>query len=554
MIGRFEAGARPRPDFVQVQLVVTPRITSSVTHVRSALGRFARAALPLLAVLTLPAPQAAAQQVSFGSDRIMRVNGQRVFPVGLLELGIDRYPTQWNAMIRESHANFVWDNGFAYSDSTPTCEAIRDSSLAAGYWLLVGSPDTWNWDNPSTPQLEIAKPMYAPDSLQAVRQCFPYWAKLVGYANRDEPVWVLQRGLGGDIDSLHVLETYTQIKTMSSSKAVGINFANTHLTGDYARWVADIRGYLPACDFVMSANYPYPAGPGTCTEYNVFGPTCSMDRLCLVADAYRNEIAPNKPLWMILQAHKGIPLKESRWEATQSIIHGATGLMWAGWTWYHALGDGLANWPITAQVIREYEALDEILWQSNVPGVVASVPDVNVLGKVDPSDEMMVFAAGRNGYTGSATITLPGVAGHWVEVRYENRYLPIVNRTITDTFHGYESHIYQVKSIGYEPPLDAPVTAGAGPGAMRLRVFPNPATGTVHAELTAPSVHGSAVSVHDVTGRRVGDAVVDSARPDAAAVTWDPRDATGERFSPGVYFLRAAGPAGSSASARVVLR
>ncbi len=495
-----------------------------------------------------------AQQVTFGPDRIMRVNGQRVFPVGLLELGIDRYPDDWNQRIRDSRANLVWDNGFAYSDSTPTCEAIRDSSLAAGYWVMVGSPDAWNWDVVSTPEFEVSKPMYHPDSLWAVRQCFPFWGRLVGYSNRDEPVWTIQRGIVGDIDSLHVHETYAQIKTMSSSKMVGMNFANAHLTGDIEQWKSDISGYLPATDVVMSANYPYPHGPGTCGQYNVFGPSCSMDRLCLVADTFRNEIAPDKPLWMILQAFKDIPLKEARWEAAQSVIHGATGLLWAGWTWFHPLGDGEDNWPVIAQVIREYEALDEILFQASVAGVVSSEPDVDVLGKVDPSDEMIVFAAGRNGFAGEATITLPGVSGHWVEVRYENRYLPIVNRTITDTFNGYESHIYQVKSIGFEPPLDAPAFAGAAPGALRLDVFPNPASGTVNARLSAPSVFGATAVVHDVAGRRVGTAEVRDTNPDVATVTWEPRDASGARLAPGIYFLRAATPDGASVTARVALR
>ena len=555
MICRFEPSAgpsNPRKD-----ISVFRAAPSWCSNVRASLGAVPAAliaAVLLACAVVVPVHDAHAQNVTFGSDRIMRVNGQRVFPVGLLELGIDRYPTDWNQRIRDSHANFVWDNGFAYSDSTPSCEAIRDSSNAAGYWIMVGSPSTWNWDIQSTPELEVSRPMYDPDSLQAVRQCFPWWGRLVGYANRDEPVWTIQRGIVGDIDSVHVHETYAQIKNMSSSKFVGINFANAHLTGNLEQWKSDITGYLPATDIVMSANYPYPAGPGTCGEYNVFGPSCSMDRLCLVADVYRSELAPNKPLWMILQAYKGIPLKEARWEAAQSIIHGATGLLWAGWTWYHPSGDGETNWPVIRQVINEFEALDEIFYASNYAGVTSSQPNVDVLGKVDPAEELLVLAAGRNGYVGPATITMPGVAGHWVEVRYENRYLPIVNHTVTDTFDGYQAHLYQVKSIGYQPPLDAPVFAGSGPGSLRLDVFPNPAVGSVTAQLSAPAITGATVTVHDVTGRRVGDAEVRDLRPDAASVTWDPRGNDGSRLTSGIYFLRARTPDGASATARVVVR
>ncbi len=509
----------------------------------------------LLGLFGLGASDALAQSVTIGSDRILRVSGTRVFPTGLVELGVDVYPADWNQRIRDAKANVVWDNGLAYADSTPTCEAFRDSSVAAGYYMLVGSPDTWGWDILSTPELEVAQPMYASDSLQAVNQCFPGWANHIGYTNRDEAEWAISRGMIGDVDSLHVLATYSQIKAAEPSKIVAMNFANAHLSGDIEQWKIESAGYVPATDIVMSAAYPYPPGPGMCGEFNIFGPSCSMDRLWQAADIWRNELAPNKPLWMILQAHKNIPLKEARWCATQAVVHGATGLFWAGWTWFHVLGDGSENWPITRQVISEFAGIRQILVQAVVPSVSSQEPDVHVLGKVDPADELLVLAASANGFTGYATINVPGVGGHWVEVRDENRWIPIVDHTITDHFDGYESHIYQVESIGFEPPnVDAPVVAGGTTEGLRLHVFPNPSTGVVTARLHSPSGTAATVTVHDVSGRRVGDAAIQPAGTDLALVTWDARDERGDRASAGFYFLRARTPDGAEATARVTLR
>jgi hypothetical protein len=495
-----------------------------------------------------------AQNVTIGSDRILRLDGQPFFPVGLLELGIDLYPQDWNQRIRDCGANIVWDTGVAYRDSTPSCAAVRDSSLAAGYYVLAGSPDTWNWDDPITPELEVAQPMYDPDSLAALNGCFPNWALHVGYVNRDEPEWVIPRGVVGDVDSAHVHATYTQLQAADPSKVVAMNFGNAHLSADLEQWKSDVSGYLPATDIVFSANYPYPPGPGTCGPYNVFGPDCSMDRLWWAADIYRNELAPSKPLWLIVQSHKGIPLKESRWEAAQAIIHGATGLLWAGWTWFHALGDGMANWDVTRQVISEYAALHDVLVQPDVSSIVSLEQNVHVLGKVDPGNEYVVFAASTNAFSGEATIRFGHVWGGWVEVVNEHRWIAIEGMQFGDTFDGYESHIYRV-GAGAQPPVDAPVVADGPAPTLSLSVFPNPATSSsVTARLTAPAIEGAIVSVHDVLGRRIAQADVAPSAPHAASVTWSRRDTAGHSVPPGVYFLRARTAAGAETTARVVIR
>ena len=99
------------------------------------------------------------------------MDGEALFPVGLLELGADKY-TDWNDRIRTSGANLVWDIGVVYNDEWPSRAAVRDSAEATGYKLLVGSPNTWNWDDPQTPEPEVGKPMYDPATLAEIVDFF----------------------------------------------------------------------------------------------------------------------------------------------------------------------------------------------------------------------------------------------------------------------------------------------------------------------------------------------------------------------------------------------
>lgn len=536
------------------RLVIFPLHGPTVS--RPVLRGVASALLALALCVALGAGEARAQSVWVGYDKVLRVNGDRFFPVGLLDLGVERFPDDWNDRIRESGANVVWDLGFAYSESLATCSAIRDSAEATGYYLMTGSPDTWEWDDPATPEYEVDNPMYQADSLSALDSCFPDQSVHLAYANRDEPVWTISRGQVGDIDSAHVWSTYSQIKDEDEHRPIGMNFAPAHLSKDLETWKDDIRGYVGATDVVMFASYPYPPGPGTCTDYNVVGwPECAMDRLPIGADMFIDELnEPGQPLWMIIQAHKAIPLKESRWTAAQSVIHGATGILWAGWTWWHPGGNGHDNWEVTRQVISEYASLAAVLAWPRLGGLSVDAPDVDVAGKAHYSDDPLVLAASRNGYVGPATITLPPYAnGLWAEVLFEGRFLPIENRQFTDTFDSYESHIYRIR-----PDEDAPTGVGvlaAGGEALAIRVFPNPAWGGVRATFAAPAARTVEFSVYDVGGRLVAGGISASrTAPTAGEIVWDARDADGLRVPAGIYFLRGVDSSGGSATARVVLR
>jgi len=491
------------------------------------------------------------------NDRLI-VDGQPFYPIGLVSNGYKEYPDDWQRMIRESKANLVWDIEIAYADTAIGCRALMDSAAAAGYKLLIGSSDTWHWDDPDTPELEVDRALYEPDELHRMLECARHRpGTVIAWANRDEPVWTTSRHQIGDVDSTHIMFTYEQLKAADPERPVAMNFAPAHLTEDMDRWKSDISGYLPATDIVMFACYPYPYGPGTCGSRNVVGyPECKMDRLVIASDIFLTELnRPDQPLWTIIQAFKDIPYKEAKWEAVASIVHGASGILWGGWTWWHTLGNGIDSWPVTVRVMNELQPMTKILAGFDIPGTFTDNPDVEARTLKGGGSQAATFAISRNGFTGYARIRLAGLppsVSH-VTVRSEQRDLPVEDGGwIRDHFDGYEAHIYRFP-LQTGAVTDAPeLSASSGP--LALHVFPNPTREEARVEFSLPREASAVFTVHDAAGRRV--ALAGSGRYEAGrgTVVWNGRDYYGRPVSPGVYFVRAKTSLGETASAKVLLQ
>ena len=127
-------------------------------------------------------------------DGLVDVDGRAFYPVGLLDVGWRDYD-DWNERIRRSGANCVWDFEVAYEGVSVGCSALLDSARAAGYRLLIGSSDTINWDDPSTPFFEVDVPIYDRIRLASLVRCArDEPSRILGYTNRDEPVWTSALG------------------------------------------------------------------------------------------------------------------------------------------------------------------------------------------------------------------------------------------------------------------------------------------------------------------------------------------------------------------------
>jgi FlgD Ig-like domain len=511
--------------------------------------------LVLLALVANAIPAAAA---SIRADGLLEVDGRPMFPIGLVELGTYMYP-DWNQRIQDAGANLVWDIEIAYADTMPSCAQVLTAAEEGGYYLMLGSGDTWNWDDPNTPQLEVDQMMYEIGETNTLMSCVAaHPDRVIAFANRDEPVWTTSRNMIGDIDEAHIHNTFSQIHGLKPDALVAMNFAPTTLSQDLATWKAGIRSYASATDVMMFACYPYPAGPGTCGPYNVLGyPDCKMDRLAIGADTFLGELnEPGQPLWMIIQAYKSIPLKEARWEAATSIVHGATGILWAGWTWWHDLGDGNVNWPVTRQVMSEFSSLQPWLTGADMPGATSDNPDVE-LRALEANSSIVVLAISRNGFTGPATLHLPISNNKRIKVLHEGRTLTASGGSVTDTFDGYEAHVYRYSvlegvAIGHGA-TDAPVVE-ATPHDFTMQTYPSPSTGRTTVRFTLPHSGTALFTVYDAAGRRVAVVGRGNYAAGVATVDWDGRDLSGQAVGPGVYFIRGRTSNGDAATARVLIR
>ena len=491
------------------------------------------------------------------------VDGKKFYPIGLVSNGYKVYPNDWHHMIRESRANVVWDIEIAYADTAIGCEALVDSAAAAGYKLIVGSGDTWHWDWPDTEEAEVDQAMYEPGEFNNLLECGQHVpGTIIGYANRDEPVWTTSRSFVGDIDSTHIMWTYEQLKAGDPDGVVAMNFAPAHLSEDIQEWKNDIGGYLGATDVVMFASYPYPAGEDpetgqpTCGPKNVVGyPECKMDRLPIAADIFLNELnRPGQPLWMVIQGFKNIPYKEAKWEATAAIVHGATGIFWAGWTWWHTLGNGVDTWPVTSRVIEEFAGMHKVLAGWDLPGARTDNSDVEARAMKGNGHHAATFAISRNGYTGPVRIKLPGAShGMTVTVRNEQRTLVVDNGWISDHFDGYEAHVYKYQLHHGGGPTSAPDVA-PGARSFEVRVFPNPARGQATVEFELPRNGSVVFTVYDAAGRRVALAGSGHYEAGRGTIEWNGRDYYGKPVAPGVYFIQARTSHDETATARVLLQ
>lgn len=520
----------------------------------------------IVAALVLPAMVAASPSgaVEIRSDGVLEIDGEPFFPLGLLSNGNKVYTEDWHRRIRDSQANFVWDIEVAYADTAIGCEAFVDSAAAAGYKLMIGAGDTFLWDDPDTPELEVDQLMYELDEIPPLLECRDHVpGTVVAWANRDEPSWTISRGVVGDIDSAHVMWTYDQLRAMDPDGIVATNFAAVHLSEDLEEWKSDITGYLPATDVAMLAAYPYPAGPGTCSPRHVVGwPDCTMDRLCVGADIFLSELnRPGQPLWIIIQAFKDIPYREMKWEAAAAIVHGATGVLWGGWTWWHPLGHGLHNWPVTVEVMNEIVPLHDWLVGRDLP-VTSDDPDVEVRAKQGPDGSVLVIAISRNGYTGVAKVALGAPTKAAAEVVGEDRTVRIAGGRFVDHFDAYEAHFYLVDlelgqghdtGGGGGDAVDAPEVTAA-PQRFRVRAYPNPSSGRTVTEIRLPDAAAVLLTVHDAAGRRVALAGQGSFGPGVSRVVWNGRDFSGAPVAPGVYFVRGTTSSGETATARVLIR
>jgi hypothetical protein len=110
-----------------------------------------------------------------------------------------------------------------------------------------------------------------------------------------------------------------------------------------------------------------------------------------------------------------------------------------------------------------------------------------------------------------------------------------INDVLQHPFIGVSHFCQRQETLPLRP---ADVAETDGPGAVELRLRPNPASGLVRIDLPGPAARETTIEVIDPSGRRVRTLEVPAGQRGAS---WDGRDAEGREVAPGLYLVRATG-------------
>jgi choice-of-anchor B domain-containing protein len=211
-------------------------------------------------------------------------------------------------------------------------------------------------------------------------------------------------------------------------------------------------------------------------------------------------------------------------------------------------------------------AIDEM----DVDGGITTLtsPAMNTTGLVEPTigvwlwfysqfrareDWLAVLISGNNGASWTAVDTLRGIHNHW-----EHHAIPVANYVTPGTQVRLR---FVAADLGTPSVVEAAVdditvydaslpSVAVGDGALHplafRRVWPNPSSGEVTLVLDLPTAGPADVEILDLSGRRVRSLHHGSASPGMLSLYWDGRDDHGRATAAGLYFVRAATPAGAA--------
>jgi hypothetical protein len=241
-------------------------------------------------------------------------------------------------------------------------------------------------------------------------------------------------------------------------------------------------------------------------------------------------------------------------EVWMSIIHGADGYGYfchAGFPSNVNPQAVLSDGPMVAgitEVNNQVTSLARVLNTPDVKGRVSvsssngAVP-IDILVK-EYQGGLYIFAVTMRPGAVSGTFTVNSPPPGTATVLGESRSLTVSGGTFTDTFGSYAYHLYQIGGT----PVNIPAVTPTYPEMdLKVTCSPNPFKNITH--ILAGRNWATGVSIYTADGRLVRSLQAGQVN---GLVTWDGRDGSGRRLSPGVYLVQVSGN-GQMASEQVLL-
>jgi hypothetical protein len=404
----------------------------------------------------------AASVVTIDADKVMVLNGRKVFPItmspgpptrGRTPTGVDalRELREAGTLIIRMAQNTNWN-----AELRSNQQAQLDWAQEQGMFCMVNLRELSAF---------VAGDTATEAALRDVMNQFKNHPALAVWKNADEASW-------NDVPAEDLKRGYDVIRQEDPNHPV----EQTHAPRGT---VAELRPYNAAADILALDIYPVSIPPGKHSllpnkEISMVG-----DWTKFLADVANGQ----KSYWMVEQiAWSGVrpprntlvfpTFRQSRYMAYQAIINGARGLMFFGGNVTDTLNAQDAplgwNWTfwdeVLKRVVREigdHSALAPALVASNsaLPITMSGTtsPDLEFCVREAPP-YLYILASKREGATTNVTFSgLPAWAATG-EVMYESpRTVTVKNGQFTDSFAPFDVHVYRFSQIKRAPTILQPL-------------------------------------------------------------------------------------------------
>lgn len=378
------------------------------------------------------------RKVSYDSDGMLQINGERTFILGSYHLPKSDKPYQ---ELAEAGFNLV---------RTPASTEALDKAQAAGLysWISIGTINPKKRDASS-------------QKLRETVEKFKDHPALLIWESVDEPAWTWNK-VECRVPPEPLAEGYQLVKSIDPEHLMYMNHAPTNLA-------TTLQKYNSGTDIVACDVYPVIV-PGTKPMYALFEDGLQGDLLNIYisqvgeyTDKMRWVAQGKRPLFMVLQGFAWELLRkeeanpelvkfptrhETRFMAYNAIIHGATGINY----WGHAYTPQPSQfWSDLKSVVSELASIQDIL--------AAPTKDMHIVNiyhemghSVDAGVEVMIKKARDHYYLFAANadknpvkVSISGFGREEkAEVLFENRTVFTKERQLTDTFKPFEVHVYKL--------------------------------------------------------------------------------------------------------------
>jgi hypothetical protein len=286
---------------------------------------------------------------------------------------------------------------------------------------------------------------------------------IVGWLQDDEPdnaqLKPEGKGYGPPVLPEKIVERYKEMK--AADKLNRPVMLNLNMAVAYDKWVGrGTRRNKPE-------DYPEYVKGGDIVSFDIY-PVCSdikevSGKISYVGTGVKrlvNWVDNKKPVWTCIETtHISHPTnrvtpKQVRSEVWMAIINGARGIIYFAHEFKPKFIEaGLLHYPEIAEAVKnvnaEVQSFAKLINDGKaIEGAKVDKKEVALLTR--ESDGIFAFfASGMEEGPITATFELPGLKGKTtLKVSGENRTVEAVDGKWTDTFTGYEAHVYTVKAGG----------------------------------------------------------------------------------------------------------